>query len=99
VDERLRQADALKHALRKALQALAPMGREPDEIEKIRHSVVQLSGAHAAETTMKFEKFGCREPLIEAEIFRQESNFAADFHVAGRRAENKSFSAAWAHQP
>jgi hypothetical protein len=48
---------------------------------------------------MKFEKLGCREPLIKTEIFRQESDFAADFHVAGRRPENKRFAAAWAHEP
>jgi hypothetical protein len=94
VNQRLRQTDSLEHSLGEFLQALVAMRRKPYEIDQGRNAVAQHIGRHAREASMKSQKLRGRKPLIESEIFGEETNFPAHFNAPGGSAQHKSFAAA-----
>ena len=71
------------------LQTFIDVRRESYQIDESGNALPKLAGGYAAETPMKVQKFGGRQPFVKAEIFRQESDFSADFNISRRRSEDK----------
>ena len=96
VDQGLRQADALQHALGEILQALVAVRREADQVDQRRHTVAQGGGGHAGEAAMQMEEFGGREPFVEAKILGKKTDFAAYLDIARRARRAQKPGRRWA---
>ena len=93
VNQRLRQSDALQHALGKILQAFVEVGRESHQLDQRGNALRELAGGNAAKTAVQVQKFCGRQPFVKPEIFRKEPDFSADFNVAGWRAQHQRLAA------
>jgi hypothetical protein len=98
VDESLCETDALQHAFGKAAKTSVTMRREADEVEIRGHTVVELRQREAAEPPMKREKLGGGQPVVEAEVFREKTNFAANLYAREGETENFGFAARGFHE-
>jgi hypothetical protein len=98
MNQRLRQADSLEHSLGEFLQAFVAMRRKPYEIDEGRNAVAERIGRHAREASVKSEEFRSRKPLIESEIFGEETDFPAHFDAPGGGAQHKCFAGARFHE-
>jgi hypothetical protein len=74
------------------------LGSQADEIEVGGDTVPELGGRKAGETAMQSQKFGSSEPVVKTKIFRKEANFAADFYVREREAEDLCLAASGLYQ-
>jgi len=88
VDESLGEADALHHALGKAAEPAVRMRSEADEIEIGGDAIAKLRGSKPGETAVEREEFARGEPVVKTKIFGKEADFAADFDIGERAAEN-----------
>ena len=68
VNQRLGQPDTLEHALGKVGQTFVPMRCESHQFKERGNTIAQRARRHAGEAPMQFQKFACRQPLVEAEI-------------------------------
>src|SRR5205807_2167278 len=79
--ERLRESDALQHALREMAQLLVAVWSEADQVQELRHARAQSCSGHSVEPAMQPEKLGGREPVVKAEVLGQEADLAAGLDV------------------
>ena len=81
VNEGLGQADALHHAFREATETPVAVRREANEIDIRGNAIAKLRLRQPGETAVESEEFGCSQPVVEAEIFGEKADLAADFDV------------------
>ena len=93
VDQSLRETDALHHAFGKAPETAVAMRSEADEIEISGNTLAQLRRSQSRKAAVKRKEFGGGEPVVETEVFGQEADFAADFDVSERTAEDLGLAA------
>lgn len=98
VDQGLSQPDTLQHALGEILETLVAMRGEPYEVDEGGNAVAQTAGRHSRQAPVQFEEFGGSKPFVEAEIFREETDFAAHRHVVRGSAEDIGLAAGRLHQ-
>ena len=75
------------------------MRSEAHQFQKRRNTLAQPRHRHAAQPPVKLQQLRRAQPRIEAEIFGQEADFASNFDIIGRSAQNKRLPAAGLHQP
>src|SRR6185436_11451761 len=87
--ERLREADALEHAL--GISADAPIRRllQSDEREEFPRAVAQQLSAESAEPAEKVERLRAREEFVEVGILRKKADGLAAFHIAAVAPEDE----------
>src|SRR6516162_9339912 len=54
------------------------MSHKSDEVEEGGNAVAELSRGESAESAMKREEFGGGQPIVEAEVFREEADLATN---------------------
>lgn len=91
VEEGLRQANALEHPFRVAAEAFARVGSEAHQIEQFGDALAGIGGGHAIEFAMEFEEFCAGEPVVKAEVFREEAHFGAGGRVTEGVSQHLSF--------
>ena len=93
VDESLGETDALQHAFRKAAEPPVAMSSKSDEVQERGNAVAELGRSESAEPTVKREEFGGSQPVVEAEVFGEEADLAADLDARKGLIEDPSVAA------
>jgi len=93
VNQGLRETDPLQHAFRKATESPVAMSRESDEVQEGGNAVAELRGCEPAEAAMKRKEFGGGQPVVEAEVFGEEADLAADLDAREGLIEDLSMAA------
>jgi len=94
VDEGLGQTDALQHAFRKTTETPVALRGKSDEVEEGGNAVAELRLGESAESAMKREKLRGGQPVVEAEIFREEADLATNLDVRVGLIEDPGVAAA-----
>ena len=87
IEQRLGQADPLQHALGKRAQLFFRNGVSPTRSSSSANAQAQTLRFHAVELAVDVQELLGREPVVEAEVFRQEAHAATRFSIAKRSAE------------
>ena len=87
VDERLRDADALQHALRELAQLQPALGADADLVEQPARARAALGGAIAEQPGEVLEQLLGRQVVVEVRILGQVADAALDGEIAERPAE------------
>ncbi len=92
VDERLRQADALAHALGILAEDAFAIGLESDFLDQLLGLVLPLRGRQIEQPAVKVESFLGVEEAIKIRFFRQIADAFVFGHVGGGLAEDEGFA-------
>jgi hypothetical protein len=98
MNQGLRKADTLHHALRKSAKAAVTMRREANKVEIGGYAIVKLGGSETAQAAVKKEELSGGQPVIETKIFGEEADFAANFDVREAMAQNLRLTAGGLYQ-
>ena len=96
VDERLRDADALQHALRELAQLQPPLGADADLVEQParRGRAARRRDSRTAPAKYVEQLFG-RQVVVEVRILREVADAPLDRQVAERAAEELGAARRW----
>jgi hypothetical protein len=88
VEQRLRQADALNHALRVLAEAKAPLGVQPDVVKHARNPSGHVGPAQAEEAREVGEQLLAGEVIVEVGILGKKSDPGLHGRITDRPAQD-----------
>ncbi len=88
IDERLRDADALHHALRELAQLQPPLGPDADTVERSGDTLLAIGGVVAEKLAEILEQFLGGQVVVEVGVFGKVADPLARRDVADRLAKN-----------
>ncbi len=88
MNERLRQPDALEHALRIGRERTIPTVLQPDQLDELVDLLVECRALHAGKTTVKTQRLVAVEKFVKVRIFGKKADAAARLKRAHRLAKH-----------
>jgi hypothetical protein len=88
VEQRLRNADALDHPLRKLAKLETPLGAETDAIEQRRDALSPVGAPVAKQFAEVAEEFLRRQVVVKGRVLGKVADPVPDGEIAHRTAEN-----------
>ena len=98
VQQRLRDADALQHALGVLAQRQAALGADAEPIEGGRDALPPIGRRHAEQPPVVVEQLLGGQVIVEVRVLRQVADAPADGDVTERPAEDLGVAAGGKHQ-
>src|SRR5215469_499860 len=99
VQHRLRDSDALQHALRKLPQLGSSLFGQPDSLQELRDSQSAICQRHARENAVIVKKFDRRQIVIKIRLLRKKSNSRPNSRIPPRLVQNARRTCSRRDQP
>jgi hypothetical protein len=93
MNDRLGEANALRHAFRISANAVLAPTCQADKLEDFGDALASFGAAHAREARVKIEQGVPGQPIVKSEIFRQVTDAPACLSVARRLTEDARLTA------
>jgi hypothetical protein len=75
------------------------MRRQPDQIQQFRNSPLQSFGGHPVQFPVETQEFLCSQPVMETEMFGQETDSLTPHVIAKRQTKQLSLPRSGGDQP